>query len=87
MQVHVDLHLVLGPGECRRVAEASLRLSEVLAYPTNKLHGSAILFAPAPDSTSVGAKKREGKVMGTVDYWFKLHTAGNWLNNLLLLFA
>ncbi len=78
-QVHLDLHLAVGPGECRRMAEASLQLSEVLSYPTNKLHGSAILFAPTAEAKAGdkgdGASKK-GKVMGTIDYWFKLHTAG-----------
>ena len=74
-RVMVDFHLVSGPGECRRVAEASLRLAEVLAYPTNKLHGSAILYAPSSPSDKSKQGGGEGRVMGTMDYWFKLHTA------------
>lgn len=71
-QVQVDLHLVVA-NDCKHIAGAEIKLSEVLDYPTNKLHGSAIL-------TGVSGRT-QGKTMGTVDFWFKLHTAGNSLDN------
>ena len=63
--VQVDLHLVTG-NDCKNLANASVKLNELLHYPANKLHGSVMLH---------WNKGKQG-VLGTLDYWFKLHTAG-----------
>ena len=50
-----------------------MSMNEVLDYPSNKLHGSVMLKMMAKEN-SEGATE---KVIGSLDYWFKLHTAGN----------
>jgi len=63
--VLLDAHMATPGGcDCKRLASAALKLSEVLAYPSNRLHGSAMLDG-------------EQGPIGTVDYWFQLYTAGN----------
>ena len=63
----MDVHLVVG-GDCKAIAGAELSLAEVLVYPANKLHGSVIIKGTEG--------KNKGVPVGTLDYWFKLHTAG-----------
>ncbi len=65
-EVLFDLHLVVG-SDCKHVSTTNIGLSEVLSYPSNKLHGSVIL--------KWAAGKNKGTPMGTLDYWLKLHTA------------
>ncbi|TRY74599.1 hypothetical protein TCAL_00595 [Tigriopus californicus] len=64
--VQMDLHLVVAH-DCRHIGQTMVKLGEVLEYPTNKLHGSTILYG-------VGEANKQ-RVIGTLDYWFKLHTA------------
>ena len=60
--------------ECKPIAQTELSLLEVLDYPSNKLHGSVMLRSLSKDTSVIDNK--EQKVVGTLDYWFKLHTAG-----------
>ena len=46
-----------------------MKLSEVLDYPQNKLHGSIMLHGIKGSS--------KDNVMGSLDFWFKLHTHDN----------
>ena len=48
-------------------------MNEVLDYPSNKLHGSVMLKMMPKENSEVATEK----VIGSLDYWFKLHTAGN----------
>ena len=61
LQVHAALQ-----SDCQTVGVASVKFSEVLDYPTNKLHGSAVLKGAKPSSKDT--------VVGNIEYWFKLHT-------------
>ena len=67
------LHLVLNKKDCKSIAQAELGLHEVLDYPSNKLHGSVMLKAVSKGKSGIDNEK----VIGSLDYWFKLHTAGN----------
>ena len=62
--------------DCKSIAQAELSLQEVLDYPSNKLHGSVMLKALAKDKSGIDTEK----VIGSLDYWFKLHTAGIFRN-------
>ena len=69
----MSVHLVLNKKDCKSIAQAELSLHEVLDYPSNKLHGSVMLKAVSKDKSGIDNEK----VIGSLDYWFKLHTAGN----------
>ena len=79
----VSVQLVLNKQDCKSIAQAELSLQEVLDYPANKLHGSVMLKALSKDKSGIEAEK----VIGSLDYWFKLHTAGKLhiLTHLLLI--
>ena len=62
--VQFDIHHVVS-NDCALFATANISLSEVIDYPTNKLHGSVMLHSA----------KSKDRIVGTMDYWFKLHTA------------
>ena len=62
--VQFDIHHVVS-NDCALFATANISLSEVIDYPTNKLHGSVMLHS----------SKSKDRIVGTMDYWFKLHTA------------
>ena len=66
--------MVVNKDECKPIAQTELSLLEVLDYPSNKLHGSVMLRSLSKDTS--GIDKEQQKVVGTLDYWFKLHTAG-----------
>ena len=64
--VMVELHMTIESStECKTIGQTELKLSEVVHYPSNKLHGSVLI------------QGQHGKdpVIGSLDYWFKLHTA------------
>ena len=62
--------------DCKSIAQGELSLHEVLDYPSNKLHGSVMLSAVSRNNAGIDNEK----VIGSLDYWFKLHTAGR-INN------
>ena len=62
--VQFDIHHVLS-NDCSLFATANISLAEIIDYPTNKLHGSVMLRS----------SKSKDRIVGTMDYWFKLHTA------------
>ena len=64
--------MVLNKQDCKSIAQAEVSLQEVLDYPSNKLHGSVMLKALSKDKSGIDTEK----VIGSLDYWFKLHTAG-----------
>lgn len=71
--VMVEIHMTSQEADpdqpqCRSVGQAELKLTEVVHYPSNKLHGSVLVIAPPQTD-------KEPKVIGSLDYWFKLHTA------------
>ena len=70
--MQVSVHLVLNKQDCKSIAQAELSLQEVLDYPSNKLHGSVMLKALSKDKSGIDTEK----IIGSLDYWFKLHTAG-----------
>lgn len=53
----------------------------MLSYPDNKLHGSSILYDAAKRPGEADKEDNRGRsysgIVGTIDYWVKLHTAGN----------
>ena len=51
--------------DCQTIAAAPVKFSEILTYPSNKLHGSVVLS---------GVRGEEGASLGSLDYWIKLHT-------------
>ena len=59
--------------DCKCIAQAEVSMNEVLDYPSNKLHGSVMLKMMPKENSEVATEK----VIGSLDYWFKLHTAGN----------
>jgi len=61
LQVHVAIN-----NDCQTIAAANIKFTEILDYPQNKLHGSAILNGVKGSSKDC--------IMGSLDYWFKLHT-------------
>ena len=63
--VQFDIHHVV-TNDCTLFATANISLAEIIDYPTNKLHGSVMLHS---------AKSKDSRIVGTMDYWFKLHTA------------
>ena len=62
-EVLLQVHLAIN-NDCQTVAGGSVKFSEILDYPSNKLHGTVQLVGPqgGPDS------------LGSLDYWLKLHT-------------
>ena len=68
--VLVDIHVTREGKEpqCQAIGQAELKLSEVVHYPSNKLHGSVLVMANPPSD-------HQPQVIGSLDYWFKLHTA------------
>ena len=72
-QFQVSVHLVLSKQDCKCIAQAEVSMNEVLDYPSNKLHGSVMLKMMPKENSEVATEK----VIGSLDYWFKLHTAGN----------
>ena len=69
----VELHLVTDAQDCRPIGQASIKLTEVLDVPSNKLHGSVILYAATTQKT----QPAKTNILGTLEYWFKLHTSGD----------
>ena len=64
--VMLELHMTTQENsECQTIGQAELKMSEVVHYPSNKLHGSVLIH---------GERGKE-PVIGSLDYWFKLHTA------------
>ena len=59
-----DIHHVLS-NDCALFATANISLAEIIDYPANMLHGSVMLKSA----------KSKDRIVGTMDYWFKLHTA------------
>ena len=59
--------------DCKCIAQTEMSMNEVLDYPSNKLHGSVMLKMMPKEHSEVATEK----VIGSLDYWFKLHTAGN----------
>ena len=66
--------MALDKSDCKSVAYADIPLKEVLDYPSNKLHGSVMLNAV--QSSRSTEQQQATKIVGTLDYWFKLHAAG-----------
>ena len=66
----VEIHMTKEhvEAQCQAVGQAELKLAEVVHYPSNKLHGSVLVVSPPQG-------EHEPKVVGSLDYWFKLHTA------------
>lgn len=62
--VQFDIHHVVS-NDCALFATANVSLAEIIEYPINKLHGSVMLYSA----------KNKDRIVGTMDYWFKLHTA------------
>ena len=62
--VQFDVHHVVS-NDCTLFATANISLAEIIDYPANKLHGSVMLHS----------SKSKERIVGTMDYWFKLHTA------------
>ena len=60
-QVHVAIN-----NDCQTVAAAVIKFAEILDYPQNKLHGNVNL-------NGVKGSSKDTQV-GSMDYWFKLHT-------------
>ena len=62
--------MAVDKADCKSLAYAEIPLKEVLDYPSNKLHGSVMLNSLQ--------SKTDGpnKIVGTLDYWFKMHAAG-----------
>ena len=78
VEIHMTSHDSDQP-QCQSVGQAELKLTEVVHYPSNKLHGSVLVIAPPQTD-------KEPKVIGSLDYWFKLHTAAtskiqDWLDH------
>lgn len=69
--VIVEVHMATEDEErCKTIGQAELKLSAIVHYPHNKLHGS-VLINSCPTSGST----REPTVVGSLDFWFKLHEA------------
>ena len=66
--VMFQVHLAI-KNECQTFAAAWIKFSEILDYPQNKLHGKASLLG-------VKGSSKE-KSVGSLYYWFKLHTHDN----------
>ena len=66
----MELHLALDKVDCKSLGYADIPLKEVLNFPSNKLHGSVML-------NSIETTDQSPKILGTLDYWFKLHAAGS----------
>uniref|UniRef100_A0A0K2T4J1 Protein fantomlike [Strongylocentrotus purpuratus] n=1 Tax=Lepeophtheirus salmonis TaxID=72036 RepID=A0A0K2T4J1_LEPSM len=69
----VEIHLATDDesdkeNSCRTIASARINLSQVLEYPSNKLHGSVMVY-------STSGVRETSNILGTLDFWFKLHTA------------
>jgi hypothetical protein len=69
----VDLHLVKDAQDCQPIGQASVRLNEVLDFPSNKLHGSVVVYAASTQKN----QPAKTNMLGTLEYWFKLNTTGN----------
>jgi hypothetical protein len=70
VQVEIQLVTENKQQECKTIGLAQLKLNEVVHYPSNKLHGSVLLHGNPSASMT-----KEPPVIGSLDYWFKLHTA------------
>ena len=79
--VLVEIHMTVETDEkCKTIGQAELKFSEVVHYPSNKLHGSVLAHSNPSGS------QREPIVIGSLDFWFKLHTANtsriqDWLDH------
>jgi len=60
------------PDTCKPIGHAYVKLKEVLDFPSNKLHGSVVLYS----SSTQKNQPAKTNVLGTLEYWFKLHVAG-----------
>ena len=63
-QVHVAIK-----NDSQTIGVAAIRFSEILDYPQNKLHGTISLVGIKGSSKDL--------TVGSLDYWFKLHTHDN----------
>ena len=63
-QVHMAIK-----NDSQTIAGAAIRFSEILDYPQNKLHGATSLLGIKGSSKDL--------TVGSLDYWFKLHTHDN----------
>ena len=70
----VEVHLALDKADCKTLAFAEIPLKEVINFPSNKLHGSVMLNSV--QTFEEEETKQPPKILGTLDYWFKLHAAG-----------
>ena len=68
----VELHLVTEGQDCHPIGQSTIRLNEVLDYPSNKLHGSVVVYASATQKN----QPAKTNMLGTLEYWFKLNTSG-----------
>ena len=67
--VTVEIHMTSESTDCKSIGQAELKLTEVVHYPSNKLHGSVLI------NSSPSPIHKEPVVIGSLDFWFKLHTA------------
>jgi hypothetical protein len=58
--------------DCHPIGHAGIRLNEVLDFPSNKLHGSVVVYA----ATTQKNQPAKTNILGTLEYWFKLNTSG-----------
>jgi len=70
MTTNTDNNVAAADEQCKTIGKAELKLAEVVHYPSNKLHGSVLLNS-CPSSGS----QKDPTVIGSIDFWFKLHTA------------
>ena len=70
----VEVHLALDKADCKTLAFAEIPLKEAINFPSNKLHGSVMLNSV--QTFEEEETKQPPKILGTLDYWFKLHAAG-----------
>ena len=74
----MELHLALDKVDCKSLGYAEIPMKEVLNFPSNKLHGSVMLNSIEKQDD------QPPKILGTLDYWFKLHAAGNCTTSILM---
>ncbi len=69
--------MVVSDKDCKAIGQAQLKLNEVVHYPSNKLHGSVLLHSLKSSTASAASSSsvKPPTVIGSLDYWFKLHTA------------
>ena len=70
--LQVELHQVIEGQDCRTIGQSTIRMNEVLNYPSNKLHGSVIVYASATQKNHPA----KNNTLGTLEYWFKLNASG-----------